>query len=222
MHDCIGCSLDALLYCRRDWHTGNLLCKQKSSADHLSSVVFTEDSSHVLAAGKASLKVSYQAKIVHATLWRQAHQGITPVIKQVLICTSVSAVHNAYVLQLSPPPFDPAAALLCRCLQSWSLSWASPRPNRRKSSGNGTSSGDAACSGLSLTARQVNLKQQRQANFVDMHLAPCAPGQPAGSNGVYALTDKGTLLLLRSTGRTVDRSINLEVGSCRKEGHTAH
>lgn len=110
-----------------------------------------------------------------------------------------------------------AAPLLCRCLQSWSLSWASPRPNRRKSSSNGTGSGDAACSGLSLTARQVNLKQQRQANFVDMRLAPCAPGQPAGSNGVYALTDKGTLLLLRSTGRTVDRFIDLQVGTVARK-----
>jgi hypothetical protein len=35
-----------------------------------------------------------------------------------------------------------------------------------------------------------------------------------GSNGVYALTGTGNLLLLRSTGRTVDRSINLQVRLC--------
>jgi hypothetical protein len=63
-----------------------------------------------------------------------------------------------------------------------------------------------------LTARQVNIKQQRSSSFVDMCLAPCLAGQPVGSNGVYALTDTGSLLLLRSTGRTVDRSINLQVG----------
>lgn len=40
----------------RDWHTGSLLCKQKAAAD-LSSVAFTEDSSHILTAGKATLKV---------------------------------------------------------------------------------------------------------------------------------------------------------------------
>lgn len=40
----------------RDWHTGSLLCKQKAAAN-LSSVAFTEDSSHILTAGKATLKV---------------------------------------------------------------------------------------------------------------------------------------------------------------------
>lgn len=113
------------------------------------------------------------------------------------------------------------------CLQSWSLMWASPRATRSRSSSGGTGSSSnadaaAACGALSLTARQVNLKQQQQQRggssstsssmcFVDLCLAPCLPGQPVGSNGVYALTDKGSLLLLRSTGRTVDRSINLQV-----------
>lgn len=114
---------------------------------------------------------------------------------------------------LSRPPY-----LLPVHAQSWSLTWSSPRPGRTRSSGGGAASSATeatACSGLSLTARQVNIKQQRSRSFVDMCLAPCLPGQPAGSNGVYALTDNGSLLLLRSTGRTVDRSINLQVG-CRK------
>lgn len=69
----------------------------------------------------------------------------------------------------------------------------------------------SSCGSLVVTARQVNLKQQRSSSFVDLCLAPCLPGQPVGSNGLYALTDKGNLLLLRSTGRLVDRSINLQV-----------
>lgn len=105
-------------------------------------------------------------------------------------------------------------------MQSWSLTWSSPRPGRTRSSGGGAASSATeatACSGLSLTAWQVNIKQQRSSSFVDMCLAPCLPGQPAGSNGVYALTDSGSLLLLRSTGRTVDRSINLQVGCALQE-----
>lgn len=143
-----------------------------------------------------------------ADLWRQP------------LCMSAYSWHNAstvkthHSLATVYPWFD-ATQLHPSCsvhaLQSWSLSWASPRPIRRRSSSSGASGSDAACSGLSLTARQVTLKQQRQANFVDVRLAPCAPGQPVGSNGVYALTDRGTLLLLRSTGRTVDRAIDLQV-----------
>lgn len=103
---------------------------------------------------------------------------------------------------------DPAAD----AMQSWSLTWSSPHPGRRRSSSNGGAGNtESAGNGLSFTARQVNLKQQRSSSFVDMCLAPCLVGQPVGSNGVYALTDKGSLLLLRSTGRTVDRSINLQV-----------
>lgn len=44
------------LRCCRDWHTGSLLCRQKVAAD-LTSAAFTEDSSHILAAGKGTLKV---------------------------------------------------------------------------------------------------------------------------------------------------------------------
>jgi hypothetical protein len=62
-----------------------------------------------------------------------------------------------------------------------------------------------------LKARAVTLKQQHGSSFVDVCLAPCLPGQPVGSNGVYALADNGHLLLLRSTGRTVDRSVDLQV-----------
>lgn len=47
---------DWLCCCCRNWHSGSLHCKQKGTAD-LTGVVFTEDSSHVLAAGRTALKV---------------------------------------------------------------------------------------------------------------------------------------------------------------------
>lgn len=84
--DARGCSLDAMLCCCRDWHTGSLLCKQKTSADHLSSVVFTEDSSHVLAAGKASLKVSHLANSFLATSASWHHRCCLMAIKQTHRC----------------------------------------------------------------------------------------------------------------------------------------
>jgi hypothetical protein len=112
--------------------------------------------------------------------------------------------------------------MLLSALQSWSLSWSSPRPGRSRSSGGGANGFDTASNALSLTERQVNLKQQRASSFVDLCLAPSGVGQPVGSVGVYALTDKGNLLLLRPTGRTVDRSINLQVGSIELSLRCAH
>jgi hypothetical protein len=66
-------------------------------------------------------------------------------------------------------------------------------------------------SALRAAARQVTLKEQRSSTFVDVRMAPAQPGQPVGSNGVYALTQRGTLLLMRSTGRTIDRQVHLQV-----------
>lgn len=58
----------SLLVCR-DWHTGSVLCKQKVAAD-TSSLVFTEDSSHILAAGKSGIKVRRMCRHTESGRWR--------------------------------------------------------------------------------------------------------------------------------------------------------
>lgn len=55
------------------------------------------------------------------------------------------------------------------------------------------------------------LKDQRSSSFVGVCLAPALPGQPLGCNGLYCLTEGGVLLLMRSTGRMIDRQVSLQV-----------
>eukprot|EP00775_Hariotina_reticulata_P013699 gene13699-13821_t len=66
-------------------------------------------------------------------------------------------------------------------------------------------------SALTLTPRPVTLKEHRNSRFVDVCHAPCLPGQPPGNNGVYALVDSGMLLLMRPTGRLIDKAVSLQV-----------
>lgn len=179
-----------------------MLCKQKVAAD-LTGVVFSEDSSHVLAAGRTALKVCYGVLLQLLCRFIAVHT-----------CTFWALSVGLRVLETPTSRVAITTLNFKRCclfLQSWSLSWSSPRPGRSRSSGGGANGFDAASTALSLTERQVNLKQQRASSFVDLCLAPSGPGQPVGSVGVYALTDKGNLLLLRPTGRSVDRSLNLQV-----------
>jgi hypothetical protein len=194
---------DWLLSCCRNWHSGSLLCKQKVTGD-LTGVVFTEDSSHVLAAGRTALKVCGLIHI-HAlssiNVCSRSHPSSATCVDGLTDVAISTHVHDSNIHH----------HMWLSALQSWSLSWSSPRPRRSRSSGGGANGFDAASNALSLTERQVNLKQQRASSFVDLCLAPSGAGQPVGSVGVYALTDKGNLLLLRPTGRTVDRSINLQV-----------
>eukprot|EP00878_Enallax_costatus_P016900 GHUV01017741.1.p1 GENE.GHUV01017741.1~~GHUV01017741.1.p1 ORF type:complete len:357 (+),score=117.25 GHUV01017741.1:1669-2739(+) len=68
-------------------------------------------------------------------------------------------------------------------------------------------------SSISLVARPVTLKELRNSNFIDVCMAPCQPAQPHGSNGVYALVDSGVLVLMRPTGRVIDKSVNLQVSA---------
>ncbi|KAF8072924.1 mapkbp1 [Scenedesmus sp. PABB004] len=89
--------------------------------------------------------------------------------------------------------------------KAWSLSWNAQQAGRFKGGGGG------AAGNVSLTPRPVTLKELRTAAFVDLCIAPGPPGQPAGVNGVYALVARGVLVLMRPTGRVIDKSVNLQV-----------
>lgn len=89
-------------------------------------------------------------------------------------------------------------------LQAWSIS-ANTQQQHARVRANGSNSS------VSLTARPVMLKELRNSSFVDVCMAPCQPAQPHGSNGVYALVGAGVLVLMRPTGRTIDKSVNLQV-----------
>ncbi|KAG1663327.1 hypothetical protein FOA52_006286 [Chlamydomonas sp. UWO 241] len=66
-----------------------------------------------------------------------------------------------------------------------------------------------------LAPKPTLLKEFKSCTFVGV--APAvngggAPGQaPAGSGGVYTLTSSGVLLLMRAAGRSIDKSVNLQV-----------
>lgn len=64
---------------------------------------------------------------------------------------------------------------------------------------------------LTLTPRPVGLKDYKSADFVDVSAAPTPAGQPSGAGGIYALTRTGFLLLMRAAGRTLDKSVDLQV-----------
>jgi hypothetical protein len=57
----------------------------------------------------------------------------------------------------------------------------------------------------------VTLRELQGSRFVDVAIAPSPPSQPPGSNGVYALVATGVLVLMRPTGRVIDKSVNLQV-----------
>ena len=46
---------------------------------------------------------------------------------------------------------------------------------------------------------------------MDVKASASAPGA-AANGGVYALTSTGVLILMRAAGRTIDKSVNLQVG----------
>jgi hypothetical protein len=64
----------------------------------------------------------------------------------------------------------------------------------------------------------VTLRELQGNRFVDVAIAPSPPSQPAGSNGVYALVATGVLVLMRPTGRVIDKSVNLQVGGANSSG----
>lgn len=65
------------LFCCRDWHNGSLLSRQKPAAD-MSSAVFTEDSSHVLAAGKGGIKVRHSLDVFEQTWPHPSPPSLSP------------------------------------------------------------------------------------------------------------------------------------------------
>ena len=54
----------------------------------------------------------------------------------------------------------------------------------------------------------------RSCTFVDVKASASAPGAPA-TGGIYALTSSGVLVLMRAAGRTIDKSVNLQVSGNR-------
>ncbi|KAF6266674.1 hypothetical protein COO60DRAFT_8922 [Scenedesmus sp. NREL 46B-D3] len=137
-----GGANDGLL-CIWDWKAGSVLWRQNVAAE-LTSAVFTEDSSCVLALGKGIFK-------------------------------------------------------------AWSVSTAQAGKQRGKAAAAGSGGS------LSLTPRAVTLRELQGSRFVDVAVAPSPPSQPPGSNGVYALVATGVLVLMRPTGRVIDKSVNLQV-----------
>lgn len=71
-------------------------------------------------------------------------------------------------------------------------------------------------SALTLTPRAVTLKDYKTADFVDVRPSPPVPGQPASAGGLYVLTRSGFLLLMRAAGRTLDKSVSLQVPAAYK------
>jgi hypothetical protein len=59
----------------------------------------------------------------------------------------------------------------------------------------------------------VLLKEHKDKPFVDVRMAASPCDMAVGTNGIYALTASGLLLMLRATGKTFDRAVNLQVGS---------
>lgn len=92
-------------------------------------------------------------------------------------------------------------------MQAWSIT-AHPQQQLRTKAAQGSNSS------ISLVARPVTLKDLRNSSFVDVCMAPCQHAQPHGSNGVYALVNTGILVLMRPTGRVIDKSVNLQVRGC--------
>ncbi|WIA09056.1 hypothetical protein OEZ85_008470 [Tetradesmus obliquus] len=138
-----GGANDGML-CIWDWKAGSVLWRQNVAAE-LTSAVFTEDSSCVLALGKGIFK-------------------------------------------------------------AWSVSSTS-----QAGAGRGKAAAAGSSSSLSLTPRPVTLRELQGSRFADVAVAPSPPQQPPGSNGVYALVATGVLVLMRPTGRVIDKSVNLQV-----------
>lgn len=104
----------------------------------------------------------------------------------------------------------PHSAPLNHHHQVWSVS--SPSSGGAQRGGKAASATAAASYPLqTLVGRSVSLREHKGSAFVDVRPAPAQPGHPAGSDGVYALTGDGTLVLLRATARNVDKSVSLQV-----------
>jgi hypothetical protein len=91
-------------------------------------------------------------------------------------------------------------------MQAWSVSSTAQAGGAR-----GRAAAAGSGSSLSLTPRPVTLRELQGSRFVDVAIAPSPPMQPPGSNGVYALVATGVLVLMRPTGRVIDKSVKLQV-----------
>ncbi len=66
---------------------------------------------------------------------------------------------------------------------------------------------------LALAPKQACLKEFKSCTFVDAKPAVSASQVAASAAGVYALTSSGVLVLMRPAGKTIDKSVNLQVPS---------
>jgi hypothetical protein len=91
------------------------------------------------------------------------------------------------------------------CVQTWQL------PSNLLGATNRTLGKPGSGSNVAMTERPAQLKEFKGDSFVDVRTAPAPPNQQPGTNGVYALTSRGMLLMLRATGKTLDKNVDLQV-----------
>jgi hypothetical protein len=90
-------------------------------------------------------------------------------------------------------------------MQTWQL------PSNLLSATSRTQGKSGSGSSVAMTERPAQLKEFKGDSFVDVRTAPAPPNQQPGTNGVYALTSRGMLLMLRATGKTLDKTVDLQV-----------